>query len=48
MVAEYVVITSAQGLHFSSSFLLRQEGIFISLIGDVVDANIMDNYNHKI
>jgi len=48
MVAEYVVITSAQGLHFSSSFLLGQEGIFISLIGDVVDANIMDSYNHKI
>jgi len=29
-------------------FLFGKKGIFISLIGDVVDANIMDGYNHKI
>ena len=47
MVAECVVITSAQGLHFSS-FLVRKEERFISLVGDVVDANIMDGYKRKI
>ena len=36
---ECVVITRAQGLHFF--FLPGKEEIFISLIGDVVDVNIM-------
>jgi len=47
LIAEYVVIASAQELNFSS-FLVGKEGIFISLVDDVVDANIMDDCNRKI
>ena len=42
MVVKCVVITSAQDLSFFSlPFLIGEDGIFISLIGDVVDVNIL-------
>jgi len=48
VVAECVMIICAQGLHFFfSSLLVGKERIFIFLVGDVVNANIMDDCNRK-
>ena len=48
MVAECVVITSTQGLPFSSSILVGEEMIFISLVSDIVEASIVDGCNREI
>jgi len=37
-----------KGYTFSSPLLVRKEGIFIFLVGDVVDTNIMDGCNRNI
>jgi len=37
-----------KGYTFSSSFLVGKERIFISLVGDVMDTNIIDGCNRKI
>jgi len=48
VVAKSVVIINAQGFPFSPFILIGEEGIFISLEGDVVDVSILDCYNREI
>ena len=43
MIAECVVSINVQELHLFFSLLVGKEGIFISLVGNIVDANIMDD-----
>ena len=49
VIAECIVITSAQELYFFFfPLLVGKESIFISLVGDAVDPNIVDGCNCKI